>query len=63
MIHDNFLGMPLGGIALELQNLGLISPKTQWRVIGAARTYNPLGNTVSFLNQTDISSIVEKLLL
>ena len=46
-------GMPLGGIANSLQNEGLLD-SMYWRVIGAAPTYNPLGNMVTFLDTQNI---------
>jgi deoxyxylulose-5-phosphate synthase len=45
-------GMPLAPLATVLQNEGLLD--TKWRVIGASNTYNPLGNTITFLSTEDI---------
>jgi hypothetical protein len=54
-------GMPLAGIALSLHNSGYLS-NMQWKVIGACPTYNPLGNTITFLNSSDIIRSIEKLI-
>eukprot|EP00927_Polykrikos_kofoidii_P043840 TRINITY_DN3793_c0_g1_i8.p1 TRINITY_DN3793_c0_g1~~TRINITY_DN3793_c0_g1_i8.p1 ORF type:complete len:1006 (+),score=181.74 TRINITY_DN3793_c0_g1_i8:39-3020(+) len=43
---------PHAGFVVELQDRGLLP--TKWRSIGAARTYNPLGSTVTFLSDDDI---------
>eukprot|EP00980_Cylindrotheca_fusiformis_P020562 scaffold7641_cov115-Cylindrotheca_fusiformis.AAC.8 len=44
-----------------LQENGTLPP--DWRFVGAPRTYNPLGSTVTFLNQDQIEAAVEKRLL
>jgi deoxyxylulose-5-phosphate synthase len=54
-------GMPLGGIALSLQNEGVLGG-SKWRVVGACPTYNPLGNPLTFLNSEDVINCVSKLL-
>ncbi len=51
--------MPLAGIASILQNDDVL--KSSWRAIGAQPTYNPLGNTVTFLSTTDIISGIKSL--
>lgn len=54
-------GMPLGGIAINMQNEGILK-NTPWRVIGACPTYNPLGNSITFLSAEDIAGCAAKLL-
>jgi pyruvate/2-oxoglutarate/acetoin dehydrogenase E1 component len=54
-------GMPLGGIALSLQNDGALSG-SKWKVVGATPTYNPLGNSLTFLNSEDVINSVTQLL-
>lgn len=59
---------PLSTYAVQLQNKGIFSknstrPKNiQWTVIGASDTYNPLGNTLTFLSVSDINEAVIGLL-
>jgi hypothetical protein len=53
-------GMPFGGISAALQNEGLL--KVPFRAIGAEATYNPLGNTLTFLSVADIRSAIDKLI-
>lgn len=53
-------GMPLGGVAVDLQNSGVLKSK-QWKIIGAAPTYNPLGTTLTFLNTNDVLSVIDEL--
>ena len=53
--------MPLGGIAIDLQNRKLI--KSSWAIIGASPTYNPLGNMTTFINKQDVIAAVNKLIL
>ena len=43
---------PQAGLVAGLQNEGLLPAK--WRSVGAANTYNPLGNLVTFLSHDDI---------
>ena len=50
-------GMPLGGVAVDLQNDGILKSK-QWKIIGATPTYNPLGTTLTFLNTGDVLSVI-----
>lgn len=52
-------GMPFGGISASLQNEGLLT--VPFRAIGAEATYNPLGNTLTFLSVADIRSAINKL--
>lgn len=52
---------PLAGIAADLHASGSL-PAGNWRAIGACNTYNPLGNTSTFLNASDIAHAVESLL-
>lgn len=49
-------GMPLSMFAIKLQNEGMFFPKKNvtWIAVGGADTYNPLGNTVTFLNSDDV---------
>lgn len=59
---------PLCTYAVQLQNKGVFSKSSlrskniQWTVIGASDTYNPLGNTLTFLSETDINAAVTALL-
>ena len=55
------ISMPLGGMAVQLQNEGLLHSK-RWKVVGAAPTYNPLGNTVTFLNSEDVLSAINEVI-
>lgn len=55
-------GMPLGGMALNLQNEGALKRVKQWRVIGAVPTYNPLGNSLTFLSAEDIVDSVSSII-
>lgn len=43
---------PLSGFVTTLQNQGAMTK--DWRFVSAARTYNPLGNTVTFVNEEDV---------
>jgi len=43
---------PHAGLVVKLQNEGLLP--AAWRSVAAAPTYNPLGSTVTFLNEADI---------
>jgi hypothetical protein len=36
---------------------------THWQAVGAVNTYNPLGNTSTFLSEGDIGLAVEKVLV
>eukprot|EP00597_Dinobryon_sp_UTEXLB2267_P005886 CAMPEP_0170069886 /NCGR_PEP_ID=MMETSP0019_2-20121128/8390_1 /TAXON_ID=98059 /ORGANISM="Dinobryon sp., Strain UTEXLB2267" /LENGTH=513 /DNA_ID=CAMNT_0010278037 /DNA_START=632 /DNA_END=2173 /DNA_ORIENTATION=+ len=47
--------MPLNGMALQLQNEGLLSD-VRWKIVGASATYNPLGTSLTFLNANDVRS-------
>jgi hypothetical protein len=59
---------PLSTYAVQLQNKGTFSKSSlrskniQWTVIGASDTYNPLGNTITFLSEADINAAVTTLL-
>ena len=53
-------GMPLAGLASMLQRQSCL--KVPWQAIGAQRTYNPLGNTMTFLSTEDISEAVVTLI-
>lgn len=53
-------GMPLGGMALQLHSEGILATK-KWVVVGAAPTYNPLGSSISFLNDHDVLNSLESL--
>ena len=44
---------PLAGIAAKLHSSGHL-PGKHWRIVGACNTYNPLGNTCTFLNMDDL---------
>jgi hypothetical protein len=52
-------GMPFAGISATLQNDGHLN--VPFRAIGAEATYNPLGNTLTFLSVADIRSAIDKL--
>jgi len=43
---------PHAGLVVKLQGQGRLPPA--WRSVAAAPTYNPLGSTVTFLNEADI---------
>jgi len=45
---------PHSGFVVDLQNRGLLPAR--WRSVAACPTYNPLGSTVTFLNEDDIIS-------
>ena len=53
-------GMPLAGMGAILQRSGDLS--VPWHAIGAQFTYNPLGNTLTFLSAEDISDGIKSLL-
>lgn len=55
---------PLGSIAASLHGDGVIGGNggQRWKVVGAARAYNPLGCTVTFLDERDIMDGVFDLL-
>jgi hypothetical protein len=53
-------GNAFSSMITSLQQRGSL-PKN-WRFVGAPRTYNPLGSTVTFLNQDTIETAVKKLL-
>ena len=44
----------------SLQTDGLLQ-KIQWELVSAPRTYNPLGTTITFLNEKDIIQTYSKL--
>ena len=52
---------PFAGMISDLQSSGDL-PK-HWQAVGAVNTYNPLGNTSTFLNEQDIGEAVEKVLI
>jgi hypothetical protein len=54
-------GMVHGGYVVSLQNDGLLP--TRWRVIGSQATYNPLGQTLTFLSSEDVERAASSLLL
>ena len=49
----------LGSLLIGLKKEDLLPQK--WEFIAAPRTYNPLGNTVTFLNEDDIVASFQKL--
>jgi len=53
--------MPLSGIALQLQNEGLLCD-VKWNIVGATATYNPLGTSLTFLNGNDVKTSLLSLL-
>ena len=52
---------PLAGMISDLQSTGELP--THWQAVGAVNTYNPLGNTSTFLSEGDIGLAVEKVLV
>ena len=52
-------GMPFAGMAAIMQNEGLLD--CPWRAVGAQATYNPLGNTITFLSAEDVKRGIELL--
>jgi hypothetical protein len=52
-------GMPFAGMAAIMQNEGLL--ECPWRAVGAQATYNPLGNTITFLSAEDIKNGIQLL--
>jgi pyruvate/2-oxoglutarate/acetoin dehydrogenase E1 component len=53
-------GMPLASRVVDLQNENVLH-NANWRVIGAAPTYNPLGTYLTFLSTSDILSAVNSM--
>ena len=55
---------PLHYFASELQDAGVVGVAAQrdWSVVAAAHTYNPLGSTVTFLNEADITRAALRLI-
>lgn len=51
---------PYAGAVVKLQAQGLLPQ--QWQCVAAAPTYNPLGSTITFLNEDDILTASLKLL-
>lgn len=51
---------PLAGMISDLQSTNEL-PR-HWQAVGAINTYNPLGNTSTFLSEADIGLAVEKVL-
>lgn len=51
---------PLAGMIADLQSIGDLP--IHWQAVGAVNTYNPLGNTSTFLNESDVGLAVEKVL-
>jgi len=47
---------PYAGMICELQTKGLLG--CDWSCVAAANTYNPLGSTVTFLNEQDIAEAI-----
>jgi 2-oxoisovalerate dehydrogenase E1 component len=54
-------GMPLGAHATTLHSEGALD-HCSWATVGAARTYNPLGSTLTFLSEDSIVAAAEHLL-
>jgi 2-oxoisovalerate dehydrogenase E1 component len=52
---------PLDSFVAQLQGQGRLPAR--WRSISAPRTYNPLGNTVTFINKQDILKACQEALL
>jgi hypothetical protein len=50
---------PYSGMVTELQSGGNLPPS--WECVAAPRTYNPLGNMVTFLSVDDIVQAVGRL--
>ena len=48
---------PLSAISVQLHNDKVLKGK-KWALVGAADTYNPLGNLVTFLSEADITEAV-----
>jgi len=44
---------PFAGVILELQSRGILQ-NHEWSSIAASPTYNPLGSTLTFLNESDV---------
>jgi hypothetical protein len=53
-------GMIFGGFVVQLQSKDLLG--ASWKVVGAQPTYNPLGQTLTFLSSEDIQSAADSLL-
>ena len=55
---------PLNFFAVDLSNAGLIGARAgrDWALVAAAQTYNPLGSTVTFLSEGDITAAARSLL-
>jgi hypothetical protein len=51
---------PLAGMIADLQSSGDLP--LHWQAVGAVNTYNPLGNTSTFLSVEDVGLAVEKVL-
>ena len=51
---------PLAGMITDLQSTNDL-PR-HWQAVGAVNTYNPLGNTSTFLSEADVGFAVEKVL-
>lgn len=53
-------GMIFGGFVVQLQSKNQLG--ASWRVVGAQPTYNPLGQTLTFLSSEDIQAAADALL-
>jgi hypothetical protein len=53
-------GMIYGGYVTQLQKDGCLP--SSWMVVGAQATYNPLGQTLTFLSSDDIEACVRRLI-
>ena len=49
---------PLSAISVQLHNEQILNGR-KWGLVGAADTYNPLGNLVTFLSEADIKEAVD----
>jgi pyruvate/2-oxoglutarate/acetoin dehydrogenase E1 component len=52
---------PLSAISVQLHNEQILKGR-KWTLVGAADTYNPLGNLVTFLSEADIEEAVNKVI-
>ena len=53
---------PLNHFAVELSNAGVVGKGRDWSLVAAPQTYNPLGSTATFLNESDVTEAARSLL-
>ena len=56
-------GNILSSFIADLRSRGDLRARDRWDFVAAPRTYNPLGSTVTFLNEGDVVKGIERLMM